>query len=114
KEDLIDMQRQADHVFVHDAIYDYVARLAEATRRNELITLGISPRGSLALVSMAKATAMMAGRDFVIPEDVGFCFATTVIHRMILNARARVGNLTLEEIAADILEQTPKPRLING
>ncbi len=112
KEGLIAMQKEADHIYVHDAVYDYVARLAEATRGHELITLGISPRGSLALVSMAKAIALMNGREFVIPEDVDFCFASTVLHRMILNSRARVGNMTLERIAKDIVSQTPKPKLI--
>lgn len=110
--ELGELQQVVEQVFVHDAIYDYIARLAAATRSHELIVLGVSPRGSLAVTSMAKAAAFLSGRDYVIPEDIVRVYAPAVIHRMVLNARARVNNITLEKLIEGVLEQTPQPRLI--
>ena len=63
REQLIKMQEAADAVYIADSVYEYIARLADATRRNEMIQLGISPRGTLALCRMAKAYAFVTGKD---------------------------------------------------
>lgn len=112
REELLELQQMAEHIFVHDAIYEYVARLADATRHHELIRLGMSPRGSLAVVSMAKANALLMGRDFVVPEDIEKVFAATVVHRMVLSPKARVGAVSLDKIASEILLKVSKPQLI--
>ena len=64
------MKKEVEEVFVHDQVYDYIVRLAQATRNNDALELGLSPRGSLALLKMAQARAYRKGRSFVIPADV--------------------------------------------
>ena len=68
--ELISMQRVVDQIFVHDAVYEYIAKLVLKTREHDLIALGVSPRGTLALTSMSKAYAFLRGRTYVIPDDV--------------------------------------------
>ena len=72
-DDLIRMQAETREVFIHKVIYDYIVSLAEATRNHPMLALGLSPRGSLAAVQMAKAAAYMNGRTFVVPDDVAQC-----------------------------------------
>ena len=57
------MKKEVEEVFVHDQVYDYIMRLAQATRNNDALELGLSPRGSLALLKMAQARAYRKGRD---------------------------------------------------
>ena len=70
KEELLSMQKEVNEIKVSSLIYQYIAMLSDATRRHDMIQLGVSPRGSLALCRMAKASAFLAGRDYVVPEDV--------------------------------------------
>ena len=69
-EELNALKQRAAAVEMKTSVYEYVTRLAEATRVHSLVQLGLSPRGALALCRMAKAHAFLAGRDFVVPEDV--------------------------------------------
>ena len=69
-EEILELQAQVRKVYVSDEVLSYIADLAEATRKHELIMLGLSPRGTLALCRMAKAAAYLAGRDYMVPEDV--------------------------------------------
>ena len=69
-------------MFVHDQVYDYIVRLAQATRNNDALELGLSPRGSLALLKMAQARAYRKGRSFVIPADVAAEFQDVAAHRV--------------------------------
>ena len=89
----------------------YVADLAEATRKHVLITLGLSPRGTLALVRMAKAAAYMKERDYVIPKDVQEVFKDVAAHRMILDSKARYQEKTAREILSEILSEVPEPKV---
>lgn len=82
-EDLITLRDAADGIFVSDEIYDYIARLAAATRTDKRIELGISPRGSLAAASMAKCAAMFKGRGYVVPDDVLLIWNDVCAHRII-------------------------------
>ena len=113
KEDIIRMQNLVDEIFVHDSIYEYITLLVGQTRENPLIDLGVSPRGSLALMNMAKATAFLNRRDYVIPSDVQSVFKDVTAHRIILMPKARVNNITIEELLDDILHIVKPPRLIN-
>ena len=70
RDDIVQMKKQAKMMFVDDKIYAYISLLAEATRNHELIRLGLSPRGALALCDMAKADAYIKGQDFVAPENI--------------------------------------------
>lgn len=110
KEELRRMQKETQEVFVHRAVYDYIVSLAEATREHPLISLGLSPRGSLAAVQMAKAGAYMAGRGFVVPDDVAGVFHDIARHRILLSAQAKAGNMTADDVLDEILETVKKPR----
>lgn len=102
KEDVIAMQEQVDDVFVHDDIFDYIARLVSETRNNPLLELGISPRGTVALTQMAKASAFVNGRDYVIPEDIMDCFEDVVSHRIILSQKAKMNNYTVSDVISNV------------
>ena len=94
-----------------DRILSYVADLAEATRDHELITLGLSPRGTLALCRMSKAAAFVEGRDYVVPEDIKKVFGDVAGHRMVLESRARYEDKTSREILDEILDTVPVPKV---
>lgn len=106
---LVVLQSQAQQVFVHDAVYEYIARLVTATRKYELLKLGISPRGTLALCRMAQSMAYLRDRDYVLPEDVAYVFPDVACHRMLLHSKARVTQVTAADIAEDILASVAKP-----
>ena len=98
RDEVLKLQKQVQEIYVADQVLDYVADLAEATRKHVLITLGLSPRGTLALVRMAKAAAYMKERDYVIPKDVQDVFKDVAAHRMILDSKARYQEKTAREI----------------
>jgi MoxR-like ATPase len=112
KEDILAMQNIVEDVYVHDSIYEYITFLIEQTRVNPLIALGVSPRGSLAVMNMVKATAFLSGRDYVIPADVQYIFKDVTAHRIILKPKARVNNVTVDNLLEDILRMVKPPRLI--
>jgi MoxR-like ATPase len=111
KEDIIAMQSLVEEVYVHDSIYEYITLLVQQTRENPLVELGASPRGSLALMNMAKATAFLSSRDYVIPADVSIVFKDVCSHRMILRPKARVNNVTVDNLLDDILRIVRAPRI---
>ena len=108
-EDIMRMQEEVRNIHVEDSILEYVTSLANATREHELIRLGVSPRGALAVVRMAKAHAFLEGRDFVTPEDVQQIFADVCGHRILLNPKARVAELSAEDILKQVLKETKSP-----
>ena len=81
KEDIAAMQQAVSNVHLADSLYNYIVRLADATRHHPAVQLGVSPRGTLAVVSMAKAYAFLLGRDYVVPEDVQGILSDTCAHR---------------------------------
>ncbi len=83
REELIRIRGEADKVYTHDAIIDYIVRLCEATRKDPRIIQGASPRASLALAALGKATAWIQGRDYVLPKDIHFVFFESIEHRLI-------------------------------
>lgn len=111
-EEILYMQSMVEEVFIHDSIYDYITLLVQETRENPLIELGVSPRGSIALMNMVKATAFLSGRDYVIPTDVQYIFKDVVAHRIILKSKARVNNITVDKLLDDILRIVGPPRII--
>lgn len=98
-----------DKTFVHDNIYKYMAKLVEATRNDNYIELGISPRGMIALARMTKAAAFLSGRSYVIPEDVEQIFPDVAKHRILLNTKARVAHVSEEAVLDKILKNVAKP-----
>ena len=75
-----------------------------------MLALGLSPRGSLAAVQMAKAAAYMSGRSFVVPDDVAQVFGDIARHRVILNAQAKASHVSADDVLGEILESVKKPR----
>ena len=111
KEEVVALQDQVQKVYMADSILDYIATLAEATRNHPMITLGLSPRGTLALCRMTKAAAFMEERDYVIPEDVKKVFTDVAAHRMLLDSRARYQEQTAKGILEEILKETTEPKV---
>lgn len=104
-------RKRAEQVFVADSIYDYIAALAEATRAHPLVQLGVSPRAALALCRAAKASAFVAGRDFVLPEDVTALLESVWAHRLLLSSKARLDERSAQDILTEIRSQVPVPQL---
>ncbi len=108
---LLEMMEEARGIYMHERISRYIAELAKATREDSFTELGISPRGTVALTAMAKACAYLKGREYVIPSDVEEVFPCVASHRIILNMKAKVGRVKVEEIVRQILERVEKPAL---
>ena len=111
KKELLQIQEAVENIYIHDAVYSYIAALVQKTRENDMLALGVSPRGTIALANMAKAAAYMAGRDYVIPDDVRKVFGDVVKHRMLLAPKARLNRTTMDDVAAGILSAVSAPRL---
>lgn len=110
KKELIEMQAQVRKVYMHQSIFDYIVGLSACTRDHPLVSLGLSTRGSLAVAAMAKASAYMQGRMYVIPEDVQRVFGDVARHRLKLSAQARLNHMAAEEVIEEILKSVKKPR----
>lgn len=108
---LLEAQETVSEIYVHDVIYSYIARLAKATREQEMIAVGLSPRGTIALTSMAKACAYLSGREYVIPDDVKTVFPSVAAHRILLSTKAKVGHILVSDLICQILDHTPAPTI---
>lgn len=108
-DELEKMSDDAMRVHVADSIYGYISDLAERSRNDPYVVLGISPRGALALCRAAKANAYLSGRDYVTPQDVCDVFSEVCAHRLVLSTKARLHELTAEKIASALLNDVPKP-----
>ncbi|MGE6489977.1 AAA family ATPase [Paenisporosarcina sp. NPDC076898] len=108
-EDLILLQKEVKDIVVDDTIKNYIVDLANRTRKDSYIYLGVSPRGSLALMRASQAFAMLKGRDFVTPDDIQYLAPFVFSHRMILRSEARYDGITPEEIVERILAKTNVP-----
>lgn len=108
-QDILTMQQEANRVFLADSLYEYIARLTAATRKDPMIRLGASPRGSIAVTRMAQASAYLSGRDYVIPRDIQLIFADVIAHRMVLSPQAKMGNLSVDALLEKIMNQVPAP-----
>ena len=109
KEQLQELIKDASAVEIHDSIYEYVTRLTVATREHNLVQLGVSPRGALAVCRMAKTHAYLQGRDFVIPEDVAAVFPDVCCHRLVLSTKARMMEERPETVISSILASVEMP-----
>ncbi len=108
-EDIIALQEQVKKVRASQNVKDYIIAVANATRSDEGIKLGVSPRGSIALYKSAKAWAFMDGRDFITPQDVKDCCVCTLAHRIMLSPKGKSIYETQENAFVKILERVPVP-----
>jgi MoxR-like ATPase len=105
--ELLVLQKRVWDVNVDDTLQDYIVALAESTRNHPDLSLGVSPRGSLALLKAAQALAAIRGRDYVIPDDIKTLVPLTLSHRLILKPEAELRGRTARTILEDVLEKTP-------
>lgn len=108
-EDFRRAQAAVNQVYVADEVKQYIINLVTASRVHNDVYLGSSPRGSLALFRTSQARAAMAGRDYVIPDDVKALAEVTLAHRIIVGPSARIKDITSRTIVQDILTATPVP-----
>lgn len=106
---IVRLSDEAMNTEMADPLYTYIAELSDATRRNEDITLGLSPRGALALCRAAKANAYLEGRPYCVPDDVEAVFMDVVAHRMVLSSRAKLHEKSTEDILKEILGTVKRP-----
>ena len=109
REGLLALREKAGAVYLSDEVLDYIVRLVGATREHPMILQGASPRATLALAAMAKAAALVRGRDYVNPEDVELVFPDVVPHRLLLSPRAE-GDKSFDP-AAELLARVSAPRI---
>ncbi|MDO5154605.1 MAG: MoxR family ATPase [Eubacteriales bacterium] len=109
-EEFVELRKKANTLYVHDSIYDYIVTLIEGTRTSELFSMGASPRGSIALLRMTKAMAVLHGRDYVTPEDIRSVFFDVLGHRVKLSTKARAEGMNVEEALASLFSQVKVPR----
>lgn len=111
REELTAIQDMVEATFVSDSVVNYIVSLITATRQNENILRGASPRATLAVTAMAKSVAQLRGRDYVVPGDVREVFPQTVAHRLILSPRAETQGKCAELVLRNILDTVPVPKL---
>ena len=109
REGLLALREKAGAVYLSDEVLDYIVRLVGATREHPMVLQGASPRATLALAAMAKAAALVRGRDYVNPEDVELVFPDVVPHRLLLSPRAE-GDKSFDP-AAELLARVSAPRI---
>jgi MoxR-like ATPase len=109
RETLLEMQRALEQVHVDETLGLYIVDLVAATRQAPGVQVGSSPRGSLALLKLARGKAALSGRDYVVPEDVKAVAVAALAHRLTLRPELWVQNLRAEDIVQELLEQVPTP-----
>ncbi len=104
------LQKLTAEVYADDRVYRYIADIAAATRNSPEISLGISTRGAVAAAAMAKATAVLKGRDYVIPDDVTYILTASAAHRIILRSGSRSAQ-EAERVLKNAASTVKKPEL---
>lgn len=110
KEDIINMQQEVLKVTIHKDLIRYIVEVVAATRKNENISLGLSPRATIAMIRAAQASAYVEGRDYVIPDDIMKVMTPVAAHRLVLSVEARVAKKKPEEILAAVKKTVKIPR----
>ena len=106
----IELQRSVEtEVYVDHVIVDYITQLVRLTREHQRVSVGVSPRGGLALLRVSRSIALIHGRDFVVPDDVKMVVADVLAHRIILNIEDTLEGIRPESIIDEVLEQVPVP-----
>jgi len=108
-EEVVAAQRAIREVFVHEKVRQYLVRIVHATRRQDELALGASPRASIALYRTSQALAALEGREFIIPDDVKYVAESILAHRLILSSEARLRGRLVEDIIDDLVGSIPAP-----
>ncbi|WP_332633396.1 AAA family ATPase [Halalkalibacter flavus] len=107
--EVVDIQSEITKVLVSEDVKMYMIDLVHETRQNRAVELGVSPRGTIALMKASQAYAFVKGREYVLPDDVKHLAPYILAHRMMLTAEAKMSNRTQEEVISSILEQVRIP-----
>lgn len=110
-EGLLALREEVSRIHVEESLYGYMVDIARATRNHPDIRLGVSPRGTMALSSMARAHALMEGRSYATPDDVAQVAPYTLGHRISLTGDARYAGKTAESVLTELLSSLPLPSL---
>ena len=112
-DEVLELQEAAERVRAEESVLDYLVALVSATRRSPLLSLGVSPRGSLALLRAARARALADGRDYLVPDDIRELAVAALAHRVMVKARMGgpgAGSLDGESAIHTIIQDIPVPR----
>lgn len=112
--EVVRMAEAVTAVYVAPSLKGYIIDLAEATRRERDLALGVSPRGALALQRAARAYSAAAGRDYVIPDDLKLLAGSVLEHRLILSPEAQLRGTTPKDALDAVLERVPVPNVRAG
>ncbi|MBS4193314.1 MoxR family ATPase [Bacillus sp. FJAT-49705] len=107
--ELRDLQAQIKEVHVDETIKRYIVDLANRTRTHDSVYLGVSPRGSIALMKAAQVYAFMYGRDYVLPDDIQYLTGPVFVHRIILKSEAKFEGISAEDVVNRVIARTPVP-----
>ena len=108
--DLVELQQKTSEIKIDPALIDYIVRIVNATRNNEQLQIGVSPRGALALAGAARATAMLQKRDYVVPEDIISNVIHVCAHRVISkNYMHDADGIATHRVMQQVLETVPSP-----
>jgi MoxR-like ATPase len=108
-QDIIALQEMVKQVYCSPEVRMYVATLAAATRQEPALALGASTRAAIALIHGAQACALLAGRDYIIPEDVQHMAIPVLSHRLVLSPESRMKGVTAQSVVMKVLKSTPVP-----
>jgi MoxR-like ATPase len=106
---VVELQKQAAEVKVEESVARYMVSLVEATRGHASISIGSSPRGSLALFRASRARALIQERDYVLPDDVKALAKSVLGHRLVLDVKARYSGVRAEDVVEEIVAETAVP-----
>ena len=109
-ENLKEMKKEVENIFVHDSIYEYITMLCEETRNNPLFSAGVSPRGGIALLRISKAYAYIMGNEFVRAQDVQAVVTDVFCHRVKLSAKAKTNGMDVNAAIKEMLKVVTPPR----
>ena len=106
---VLELQAAVEHVHVGQAVGGYIVELVSATRSSGSTAVGASPRGSLAVLKLARCKAALGGRDFVTPDDVKAVAVPALAHRLMLKPELWVQRLSAEDVVRELLDSVPTP-----
>lgn len=107
--DILEMQAEVNVIYVDELVKAYIVQLVQMTREHDDVRLGVSPRGTIALMKAGQAYAYLQERDYVIPDDIKTLAPFVLAHRILLRADLDLSGLTQEKVIADVLKQVPIP-----
>ena len=110
-EEVLALRAMTNNLYVKDEIYEYIVNLVEATRTMEIFSMGASPRGTIALLRMAKAMAVIDGRDYVCAKDVQDVARDVLGHRVKLSARGKAQGITMQQAIGMVIGNVTAPRV---